>query len=62
MVPKTLPDNLTQWAAANGRTIEQKTFPGVGHGFAARPSAKDKIEIEQFQAAFEYACAALERK
>ncbi|KAG8665214.1 uncharacterized protein FPOAC1_013193 [Fusarium poae] len=60
MVPKTLGADISCWAAEASRTITQRVFPHVGHGFAARPAATAKTEMEQFREAFEFACAALE--
>ncbi|KAJ4318830.1 hypothetical protein N0V84_006643 [Fusarium piperis] len=62
MVPKTLGADLGRWATEESREITQRVFPGVGHGFAARPASKVETEMVQFREAFEFACAALEGK
>ncbi|KAH7011036.1 Alpha/Beta hydrolase protein [Ilyonectria destructans] len=62
MVPETLGDDLNRWAAEKSRKITQRVFPGVGHGFAARPASKVETEMVQFRDAFEFACTALEGK
>lgn len=61
MVPASLPDDLqTWWAAAASSNMPaadtqftMEIYPGVGHGFAARPDTKDEVIREQYERAFQ---------
>lgn len=52
MVPKSLPQELTDWAAEFHVDLTMETYPEVKHGFAARPEAKDPKDKLQYEKAF----------
>ena len=52
MVPETLPQDLKNWSLRNSVNLQIETYPGMKHGFAARPEAKDPVEREQYNSAF----------
>lgn len=55
MVPATLPDDLNLWASkglVEGVSFDLTIYPGMGHGFAARPNTQDYGIRQQYERAF----------
>jgi dienelactone hydrolase len=55
-VPETFGEDLRTWADKYSRKMQQKVYPGMAHGFGARPNGKNEAERAQFTAAFENTC------
>ena len=56
MVPASLPHDLRHWSSAGMREdapLTLEIYPGMRHGFAARPDTKDENIRTQYQKAFE---------
>lgn len=54
MVPPTLERDLKEWIKpVKGATFSIEVYPGVGHGFAARPDAQNSIIKEQYERAYQ---------
>jgi dienelactone hydrolase len=56
MVPASLPDDLRVWSSSGMEPdvpFVMETFPGVGHGFAARPDTDDEVVRGQYRRAFQ---------
>ncbi|KIW69226.1 hypothetical protein PV04_05114 [Phialophora macrospora] len=55
MVPASLSDDLRAWSSSGMEpnvAFGMETFPGVGHGFAARPDTDDEVVRGQYRRAF----------
>lgn len=52
MVPDTLPQDLKTWSSKNNVNLQIEMYPGMNHGFAARPEAKDPGEKAQYDLAY----------
>ncbi|KAJ4152120.1 hypothetical protein NW765_017629 [Fusarium oxysporum] len=55
MVPETLAQDLETWTTRENVQAGFGSYPGVGHGFAARPATQDPVIREQYQRAFDAA-------
>ena len=56
MVPVSLPNDLWAWSATGMREdvpFNLEIYPGMRHGFAARPDTEDENIRTQYQQAFE---------
>ncbi|KAJ5780733.1 hypothetical protein N7457_005893 [Penicillium paradoxum] len=60
MVPPTLKEDLERWATISGEPDERRRFepvvsvyPGVDHGFAARPDTNDPVVAAQYAKALD---------
>ncbi|KAJ4176752.1 hypothetical protein NW767_015344 [Fusarium falciforme] len=55
MVPETLAQDLGTWTKQENVEAVMGSYPGVGHGFAARPATQDPVIREQYDRAFDAA-------
>ncbi|KIW90068.1 uncharacterized protein Z519_09499 [Cladophialophora bantiana CBS 173.52] len=56
MVPVSLPEDLQAWAVTKMKAnipFTMEIYPGVGHGFAARPDTNDDVIRTQYERAFQ---------
>jgi dienelactone hydrolase len=63
-VPVSLAESLHYWVGPRkdqNDHLEIEIFPGVGHGFAARPDTQDRVIFEQYQIAMAKATAFLDK-
>lgn len=55
MVPETLARDFESWTRQEEVQATVGLYPGVGHGFAARPATQDPFIREQYDRAFDTA-------
>lgn len=52
MIPAAFEQDLQAWTTADKTKISLEVYPGMGHGFAARPDTDDPVMREQYERAF----------
>jgi carboxymethylenebutenolidase len=61
MVPASLPDDLKSWTQQERVQATFEIYPGMSHGFAARPDTEDPAVRTQYERALKAAVSFLGR-